>query len=235
EDHHHISSSRNNPVNIYAFVQTNPDDPAKKNFIRSLQDHLLGCLRGRTFDGDTDESFTSADRLTVRLQNETIFRVCTARINYTTYDLRRAYDTINPRTHPFVMVASPEVEPGSHPFWYASVIGIFHANVQHIGKDSKDYRPQRMEFLWVRWLGIEPDRSFGQQQALLPKIGFIPDSDEFAFGFLDPSLVLRACHLLPSFVDGRTNKLLTPMPNNQATEARPSGEKDDWVNYYVGM
>lgn len=201
-----------------------------------MKDHLLGRLLGRSFDGDTDESFTSEDRLTVRLQNETIFRVCTVRINYTTYDLRRAYDTVNPRTHPFVMVASPEADSDTHPFWYASVIGVFHANVQHTGKDSQDYRPKRMEFLWVRWLGVVPDHSFGRQQCRLPKIGFIPNStDEFAFGFLDPSLVLRGCHLLPSFQDGKTTELLSMTPNNRPTEARQSGEEDDWMNYYVGM
>ena len=30
EAHHHISKSRNNPLNVYTFVLTNPDDPAKK-------------------------------------------------------------------------------------------------------------------------------------------------------------------------------------------------------------
>ena len=205
-----------------------------QNFISSLKDHLLGRLLGRGFDGDADATFTSADRLTVRLHNETIFRVHTARINYTTYDLRWAYDTINPRTHPFVMVASPESAPGSHPFWYAAVIGIFHAQVQHIGKDSRDYRPRQMEFLWVRWLGTIPGHSFGRRQARLPKIGFIPDSDEFAFGFLDPSLVLRGCHLLPAFNDGRTTELLTTT-SSSITEARSSSELDEWAYYYVGM
>ena len=146
--------------------------------------------------------------------------------------MRRGYDTINPRTHPFVMVASSETAPGSHPFWYAAVIGVFHAKVQHIGKDSRDYRPRQMEFLWVRRLGVVPDHSFGRYQARLPKIGFIPDSDEFASGFLDPSLVIRGCHLMPALEEGRTTGLLT---TTSFTEARPSGEQDDWVNYYVGM
>ena len=199
-----------------------------------MKDHLLGRLLKRRFDGDSHTTFTPEDRLTVRLQNQTIFRVSTARINYTTYDLRRAYDTINARTHPFVMVSSAETQPGAHPFWYAAVIGVFHANVQHVGKHSRDYRIQRMEFLWVRWLGTIPDYSFGRQQALLPKIGFIPDSDEFAFGFLDPSLVLRGCHLMPAFAAGRTTKLLTTTPGS-VTEARQPGEEDDWTNYYVGM
>ena len=206
----------------------------RQNFIVSLKDHLLGRLLGCNFDGDTEAVFTPEDHLTVRLQNETIFRVHTARINYTTYDMRRAYDTINPRTHPFVIVASPETAPGAHPFWYAAVIGVFHANVQHTGKYSRDYRPRRMEFLWVRWMGLVPDYSFGRQQARLPKVGFIPDSDDFAFGFLDPSLVLRGCHLLPVFGDGRTTELLNTTPGS-ITQARPSGEQDDWMNFYVGM
>ena len=134
------------------------------------------------------------------------------------------------------MVSSAETEsqPDAHPFWYAAVLGVFHANVQHVGKHSRNYSIQRMEFLWVRWLGTVPDYSFGRRQARLPKIGFIPDSDEFAFGFLDPSLVLRGCHLMPAFADGRTTELLTITPGN-TTQARPSGEEDDWTTYYVGM
>ena len=30
EHHHHVSKSRNNPLNVYTFVLTNPDDPSKK-------------------------------------------------------------------------------------------------------------------------------------------------------------------------------------------------------------
>ncbi len=157
------------------------------------------------------------------------------RVNYTTYDMRRDYDTVNPRTHPFVMVSSPETEPGAHPFWYACVLGAFHAEVQHTGQRSQDFRPQRMDFIWVRWLGVVPGRSFGRKQARLPKIGFVPDSDELAFGFLDPAHIIRGCHLIPSFVDGRSTELLTIDALAGVTEARPNGGHDDWASYYVGM
>jgi len=130
------------------------------------------------------------------------------------------------------MVASLEVEPNAHPYWYASVIGIFHAEVQHTGPRSRDFKPKRMEFLWVRWLGVVPAHSFGRKKARLPKVGFVPDSDEFAFGFLDPALVIRGCHLLPSFVDGKTTDLLA---TEGPTEARTNGDRDDWTNFYVGM
>ncbi|KAF9472014.1 hypothetical protein BDN70DRAFT_766741, partial [Pholiota conissans] len=74
------------------------------DFLPKLQDHLLGCILGHDFDGDTDEGFTHEDRNSIRFRNTTMYRHCTARINYTTYDIRRDYDTINPRTHPFVMM-----------------------------------------------------------------------------------------------------------------------------------
>jgi hypothetical protein len=89
-----------------------------------------------------------------------------------------------------------------------------------------------MEFLWVRWLGVVPGRSFGQKHAQLPKIGFVPDSDEFAFGFLDPSHVVRGCHLIPSFVDGKTQDLLS---TDGCSLGQVGTEDDDWANYYVGM
>lgn len=232
DDPFYISKERRNAFNIFEFVQSTPEDPAKKNFIRSLKNHILGRLTGLEFDGDDDENFTDEDRNDLRILGSRIFRHYTARINYTTYDMRRAYDTINPRTHPFIMLASPERESNAHPFWYAQVLGIFHAQVQHVGSKSRDSRARDISFLWVRWLGSEPGHKSGHKAARLPKIGFVPESDDYAFSFVDPALVLRGCHLLPAFADGRTNML---MSTRERTEARRNGEVDDWMNYYVGM
>jgi hypothetical protein len=88
-----------------------------------------------------------------------------------------------------------------------------------------------MEFLWVRWFGIVLRYCYGHRAAQLPKIGFVLDSDPLAFGFLDPSLVLRGCHLIPAFNDGRTSDLLT-VP---CTVARPPDEDDDWAAFYVNV
>lgn len=130
------------------------------------------------------------------------------------------------------MVMSPETGPNAHPFWYARVLGIFHAEILHTGAHSSNNGAQRMEFLWVRWFGVEPDYRFGFKVARLPKVGFVPEDDLSAFGFLDPALVLRGCHLIPAFAGGRTNELLkTVFP----TAARPLDETDDWENFYVTM
>ena len=88
------------------------------------------------------------------------------------------------------MVPSPETGPNAHPYWYACVLGVFHAKVMHIGPEARNCSIQYMEFLWVRWFGVEPCYKWGFKAARLPKIGFVPDTDNCAFGFLDPSLVI---------------------------------------------
>ena len=68
-------------------------------------------------------------------------------INYTTYDVQRAQDVINPNTeHHDIMMLSRSL---SHPFCYARIIGIFHANIIYTGPGLLDYQPHQLEFLWV--------------------------------------------------------------------------------------
>ncbi|KAF8238282.1 hypothetical protein L208DRAFT_1497983, partial [Tricholoma matsutake] len=153
-------------------------------------------------------------------------------INYTSYDICRDQDSMNPRTHCDVMVLSTEMGPGAHPYWYARVLGIFHAKVIHIGPEAQNHSIQHMEFLWVRWFGMEPGYRWGFKTARLPKIGFIPDTDEGAFGFLDPSLVIRGCHLVPCLANGHTSGLLH---TSTLTAACRPDESEDWANYYVMM
>ena len=130
--------------------------------------------------------------------------------------------------------------PGSEdePYWYARVLGIYHAKVwtSH-DRVVNGGEIRRMDFLWVRWFGGEPDYQHGFRRARLPKIGFVPSTDEYAFGFLDPKHVIRCCHLIPTFSCGRTYDLL-PVPDSDARRPRygqAQVEKDDWTNYYVNM
>ncbi|KAJ7220515.1 hypothetical protein GGX14DRAFT_354385 [Mycena pura] len=229
--HHYISPSQNHRTNLYSFV--NDKDPAKEDFIPKLKDHLLGRLLHRDFDGD-EEQFSEEERATVRINNNSIYSVGTMRVNYTTYDMRRDQDTINPRTHPDVIVLSAETGRNAHPFWYARVLGIFYADVVHKGPQAQNHGTQRMEFLRVRWFGVVPGYKSGFKVARLPKLGFVSYDDENtpAFGFLDPSLVLRGCYIVPAFADGKTTMLL---PTVIPTVARPIGETEEWKNYYAIM
>ena len=40
-------------------------------------------------------------------------------IYYTSYDLQRQYDTVNPHTHPDIMLRSPINKESAEPYWYA--------------------------------------------------------------------------------------------------------------------
>lgn len=189
-------------------------------------------MLGRDSDMEFHDRITDEDRNRVCVVGNKIFSVGTLRINYTTYDVRREQDTINPRTHPFVMVKSDETAKNAHSFWYAQVLGVFHASVFDTNAESTARSPRRMEFLWVRWLGVDPDHRSGFRRARLPKMGFIPHDDPDAFGFLDPSNVIRGCHLIPAFADGKTSSL---MPYQGKTFARAPGELEDWSYFYVNM
>jgi hypothetical protein len=202
-----------------------------QDFVPQLKDHLLGRLLDKDYDGD-ETVFSDADRNTVRLVDNRIYSAKVLRVNYTTYDVRRDQDSMNPRTdHCDVMVQSPETGPNAHPYWYARVLGVFRARGLHTGPAARNRSVQHVEFLWVRWFGTVRGHRYGFKAARLPKISFIEEEDPLAFGFLDPSLVIRGCHLIPAFFDGRTSELLmTPH-----SAARPPGESDDWVAFYVNL
>jgi hypothetical protein len=191
----------------------------------------LSRLLKLPYDGDERE-FSDADRNALTFINNRIYRHKVIRFNYTTYDVRRTQDSVNPRTHADIMVLSREEEEAreKHPYWYARVIGIFHANVRHTGPASTSCNSQSMQFLWVRWFGHDLTHQDGWKTRRLPRIGFVDSDDPDVFGFLDPNEVIRAVHLIPAFNEGRTASLLGP------SIARQEGEKDsDWTYYYVGL
>ncbi|KAJ3710934.1 hypothetical protein C8R42DRAFT_648374, partial [Lentinula raphanica] len=229
---YHVGKTNKKKTDIRTY--TSSGDPAAKDFWPKLQDHLLGRLMERDFDGDTHESFTDEDRQHIHVKDRKVVELQTLRVNYTTYDVRRDQDTINPHSHADVMVLSPETGPDAHPYWYARVLRIFRVWVvsTHPAASTSRSGPQEMIVLWVRWLGVDPEHHSGHQSACLPKIGFVDESDPFAFGFLDPAHVIRGCHLLPAFNNKRTNDLLQ---TTEPTIARRSGETDDWQFFYVGI
>ena len=86
----------------------------------------------------------------VLFKGNKMYRHHLLRINYTTYDLQRESDSVNPHTdHRDIMLLSNS-DGKDHPFSYAWVLGIFHANVIYTRPGSKDFLSCRIEFLWVR-------------------------------------------------------------------------------------
>jgi len=114
----------------------------------------------------------------------------------------------------------------NHPFKYARVLGVYHVNVVYVGPGMRDYQPIRMEFLWVRWYQNEEEIHNGWDTQKLDCIQFPPLTDDDAFGFIDPSDILRSSHVIPAFAKGRLHV---------DGKGLSSCAKDatDWVAYYV--
>ena len=171
-----------------------------------------------------------AQRNVLHLINNHIYRHKVLRINYTTYDLHWVQDSLNPRTHSDVMVLSHKDVKNAHPYWYARIIGIFHMDVQYRSPELSNHTPKQINFLWVRWFARNRNLKCGWAVCHLPCIGFYPQGESEAFGFIDPEQVIRAAHLIPAFYFGRTTTLLPP------SIAHPKSENDeDWDWYYVNM
>ncbi|KAG5634352.1 hypothetical protein H0H81_002284 [Sphagnurus paluster] len=154
-------------------------------------------------------SFSRKELATVMIQHNQIYAHARAAFNFTSYDIRCEQDTINVHTQRRdVMVPSFEDDEDGNPHPYCV-----------------RQRPEQFNFLWVQWFGRDIEWKGGPSTLRLDSIGFLPADDQDAFGFLDPSLVIRACYLIPAFSLGRTIELLGP---SFAWE-----DDGDWQNYYV--
>lgn len=157
-------------------------------------------------------------------------------LNYTTYDRRRAQDSINPNGQADVMVVAAEdaeeFAGNRQAYWYAQVIGIHHTEVQYRDRDTGLWGPfARMDFLHIRWYEHDVRGPSSLQQRRLPRVSYVPADNAGAFGFLDPALVVRATHLIPAFHHGFTAELLA-----SPSLARVNSENDmDWTSKYVNM
>jgi hypothetical protein len=203
--HHDIATNQNNPVDLFAFLQEHNDDltikvkvalqsghalhfsdTSSQNFIPKLKDHILFRLWKLDITY-CNHTFTAEEHNSIIIPNNTIYSVQTMRVYYTTYDLRREYDTINPRTHSDVMVLLGETTP-SHPYWYARILGIYHTETWL--NDGGQPAKQVLDILWVRWLAPLRSHPSGMNHTRLPKLAFVEESDPDTFGFLDPLQVV---------------------------------------------
>ena len=124
------------------------------------------------------------------------------------------------------MVLNDTSEDEAHPFRYARVLGIYHANVVYVGPGMVDYYPRRLEFLWVRWYRTVDTIHSGWTARKLDRVQFYSMTEDDAFGFVDPSDVLRACHIIPAFARGRLHL-------DGKGLSRCAQDSSDWVSYYV--
>jgi hypothetical protein len=174
----------------------------------------------------------------VWFQNEYIYSHKLSHFHFTTYDMRRGTDIINPnnsRCNVMLLADDATLDMtqygslDSHPFLYARVLGVYHANIIYVGEGMLDYKPRRLEFLWVRWYDIiqpqAPTSSWDKFK--LDSLCFPPMKDHESFGFIDPKHVLRGCHIIPNFAKGKRH-----LDGKGISLLAKDG--NDYKEYYVG-
>ncbi|EPQ54112.1 hypothetical protein GLOTRDRAFT_94482 [Gloeophyllum trabeum ATCC 11539] len=219
EAHHQMSHSRNFPLYLPHWLRQNHSDPTTKDYLPKLQDHILEHLADPNTASE-GARFMDAERAQLLIQNNRLYLHKVLRVNYTTYNIRRGQDSLNPRTHSdILMLASDAHKDGHHPFAYGHILGVFHADIINNVPGTMP-NIKTFEFLFLQG---------GLKKRRLHQLQFLPVTDPNAFGFLDPDEVIRAAHIIPAFAHGRI-----PI-TERSTIAHPDREEDEWQYYYVNM
>jgi len=127
------------------------------------------------------------------------------------------------------MVLSEEGDH-THPYQYGRLIDIFTVPVHYKGsKQIIGIRRQKLHVLWVRWYERDPHHEDGFSTLRLPQFSFVDVSNPDAHGFIDPTAVIRATHLIPAFHHDHMDP--QPLLDCHATRFLT----DDWNHYYANM
>ncbi|PIL33172.1 hypothetical protein GSI_04622 [Ganoderma sinense ZZ0214-1] len=240
---YHIGENESSPVDVPLFLSRNHGDPAVKDFLPKLHAHLLPRIvnllkQERILHPDIVHpvqwvSDTAADvEGRVSIHHDRIYHHKQVWFNYTMYDVHRGRDIINCGTpHRNIMLLSSTTTDSDSDsksrFLYARVLGAYHANVLYMGPGMLDYKPRRIDFLWVRWYEVQRGGTTSWRDSELPMVSFPALASDSAFGFIDPSDVLRACHVIPAFARGTAHE------DGVGVSLR-ARDGDDYNTYYVG-
>lgn len=223
--------------------------PLLQNFLPKLREHLLPRIQATLHQ----ETGPLSEHLYVReasnigsshnpggnlcdfvfFKKDCIYRHKLIRFHFTTYDVRRGTDIINPGTSRCNIMLLADHQDGSvsysnqHHFRYARVLDAYHANVIYTGPGMRNYDARRFNFLWVRWFEVTNPASSGWNNRTLDSVHFPPMHTKNSFGFVDPKDVLRGSHILPAFAKGKRQA-------NEVGISRCAKDGKDYKLYYIG-
>ncbi|TEB31567.1 hypothetical protein FA13DRAFT_1590707, partial [Coprinellus micaceus] len=227
-----IGVTQKSPIDLLYFARDpgiNYLDPYVEDAIPKMKHHLLPRILHR-LGYDSADDIAKCDWKNVSLEESRLFSHKLLRINYTTYDVRREQDVIHldtPQCNVLLLnsaVRDPRGGP-KHPYIYARVIGIFHANVSYIGQlpnGSFSYTPHRIDFCWAHWYWFNE----ASEEFALDRVSPYPLDRPEALSFFDPADILRAVHLIPQFS-------LKLMDKKVPVKSRWDSKHDLWNTYFI--
>ncbi|KAK7021271.1 hypothetical protein R3P38DRAFT_3543752 [Favolaschia claudopus] len=196
--HHHISESKRDFINVHEFLD--------ERVIQRSRAHLLMCLLDLPYDGDEVE-FSDQDLLDVNIVQHRIYA-------HQRSSLTRSTRELNPISWFCLMKIKtthlPLILTGTH-----TSLEFFTQVFDMLERDLNPCGPN----VWS---------SSGWKACRLHRVGFVDFDDGGAFGFLDPSEVIRAAHIIPVFHYGCTSDLLPP-----SIARRPEQSDSDFHFYYI--
>ncbi len=183
---------------------------------------------------DSSDGYSFQDRARLVIHKEQLYWHDVLRLNWTSYDLQRSQDCVNPKNHGDIMLlAGRSDDANTHPYLYARVVRIFHINVRLY--DSPMHAFERMDVLFVRWFRIDESAPGGLEHKRLHRVEFVPHGDDELedFGFVNPADVVRGTHIIPAFAHGRLSTLLGPSMARKL--AGMSDDNSDFHRHYVNL
>lgn len=87
--------------------------------------HILARLTGKD-----ENSIPTAWTNSLDIKDDCIYSHKVVRFNYPTYNMRRAQDSLNPRTHADIILLAEDDHTDDFPYWFARVVGVYHANIR---------------------------------------------------------------------------------------------------------
>lgn len=159
----------------------------------------------------------------VFIKDDTLYEHPLLTIKYTAYDVRREEDKVHLNFgNQAVIVYSPTTQT-AEPWLYAHIVSIYHIFIH----TAANPQPKHLELLWVRWMEQDSSQLGGENSSQYTRVSFTPHYGVpgEAFGFVDPSHIIRACHLIPAFDLRRTRDRLSP---SMARDV-----KGDWQAFYT--
>ncbi|KAF9254790.1 hypothetical protein L218DRAFT_814666, partial [Marasmius fiardii PR-910] len=118
----------------------------------------------------------------------------------------------------------------THPYTYAQVIRIFHANVCLAPslQTNKILINRCIDFLWAHWYKLNMTCKPGFKAKRMYHLSFPSPNDPRAFGFLSLEDLYK--HLISSF----PGHLLAGIPT-RGSNGKQENEEEDWKYYYIDM
>ncbi|KAG2110219.1 uncharacterized protein F5147DRAFT_772486 [Suillus discolor] len=141
--HHHISQSEKVYDELGHYLRNNARDPAIKDFLPCLKTHILDHLDAGT-PGSPAKDPTHADNHhnSILFKHNRIYHHNLTQFNFTSYDVRRSQDVINPKTpHCNIMLLQhdPDDDNLDGNYCYAKVLGDSKADKEdedHVGVEE---------------------------------------------------------------------------------------------------